>query len=336
MKIATATGRSNARCPLSFDKSSDLLATSNVTPQPYEFDVTALDHLEETYRALLREIDGGGDGGWPDGPAADALRSRLAAVCYQLGRVHYDLSCAAAAEGGRAAADRERALAVSMFLRARDAVEDREADADNVLSAINSLNMLGLIEGRDHGDHEEALQYLMEAEFVYQTHCEVAAAAARRRRGSSRTGRGPSSSRPPPASSCTPARALLAGCPGPRRRASAVIAKNPLVCARLYSLFYAVEAHKNRGQIADALIRTHFALKLQVENDLFLQSPLDWALSCALIAQLFAEQNAYRQARHHLAAASTMLEKIIPREYGDLYEYVFLFFVFFTFIVKYK
>lgn len=310
--------RLNACRPLSFDRSSELLGTSDVTPQPYEFDETARDALADAYRVLLRDIDDGP----PDGPAADALRSRLAAVCYQLGRVHYDASLAAAAAGRASAADGERALAAAMFLQARDAVEDREADADNVLSAINSLNMLGLIEGRHRGDHDEALQYLLEAEFVYQTHCE---AAERRRGGPSRAGRGPSASPPPPASSCTPARALLAGCPGQRRRASRATANNPLACARLYSLFYAVEAYKNRGQIADALIRTHFALRLQAETGLFLQSPLDWALSCALAAQLFAEQNAYGQARHHLAAASTMLEKIVPREYGDLCEYVYVY-----------
>lgn len=36
---------------------------------------------------------------------------------------------------------------------------------------------------------------------------------------------------------------------------------------------------------------------------------IEWALNSATLAQFFMEQNAFRQARHHLAAASHVLDK---------------------------
>lgn len=36
---------------------------------------------------------------------------------------------------------------------------------------------------------------------------------------------------------------------------------------------------------------------------------VEWALNSATLAQFFMEQNAFRQARHHLSAASHVLDR---------------------------
>lgn len=214
-----------------------------------------------------------------NGPEVKKLESRLAAVCYQLGRIYHDT-------------EDNTAMAESMFLKAKDTVKDHETEADNVLSVINSLNMLGYIKVKDEEDYEAALQYLLEAQRVYQEYNEE-------RRGSATT-----------------ANNLLPNCP---KKHAIIMIKNPLMCARLFTLFYIIEVYRNRENITDALMCTHLTLKIQLENNLFLQSPLDWALSSALIANFLCQQNAYKQARHHLAAASTYMEKIIPKQYESLY-----------------
>jgi len=272
--ILNKMAHSKTSYPLSLEN-SELVGISNITPQPYEFNVDAKENLEEVYHFLVSQIDA------RSGPEVKRLNSCLAAVCYQLGRIYYDIN-------------RNSGLAESMFLQAKDAVEDHESEPDNILSVINSLNMLGLIKEKYDKNHEEALQFFLEAEYVYQLYCELKFG--------------------PP----TPVNVLL-NCPISSRQKN----KNPLISARLYSLFYIIEVYKSRNMITDALICTHFTLRLQLENDYFLQSPLDWALTSAMIAELFCQQNAYKLARHHLAAASTFIEKIIPEDYPELYKYVY-------------
>ncbi|XP_060848555.1 KIF-binding protein [Rhopalosiphum padi] len=252
---------------------SELLGLSNLTLQPYESNPNLKENLEEMYHMLVLQVNS------LNGPDVKKFSSRLAAVCYQLGRIYYDT-------------EDDSAMAESMFLKAKDTVEDHESEADNILSVINSLNMLGYIKEKDNDDHEEALQYLLEAQYVYQEYNE-------QRWGSATT-----------------VNKLLPNCP---KKRALITNKNPLISSRLFTLFYIIEVYKNRGNITDALMCTHLTLKLQLENNLFLQSPLDWALSSALIANLLCQQNAYQQARHHLAAASTFMEKIIPKQYINLY-----------------
>jgi len=271
MANANTYGYSNA-------SNSELLGLSNLILQPYESNPNLKETFEEMYQMLVLQINSS------NGPEVKKLKSRLAAVCYQLGRMYHDT-------------EDNTAMAESMFLKAKDTVKDHETEADNVLSVINSLNMLGYIKEKNDEDHEAALQYLLEAQHVYQGYNEE-------RRGSATT---PNN--------------LLPNCP--KNRALS-IAKNPLMCARLFTLFYIIEVYKNRGNITDAIMCTHLTLKIRLENNLFLHNPLDWALSSALIGNLLCQQNAYQQARHHLAAASTYIEKVIPNQYESLYKYVFL------------
>lgn len=64
------------------------------------------------------------------------------------------------------------------------------------------------------------------------------------------------------------------------------------------------------GTLKDALksaVYCHWTLQRQLEfND---YEPIDWALNSATLSQFFMEKNGFKQARHHLAASSFILEK---------------------------
>jgi len=252
---------------------------SNLNLQPYESNVNAKESMEELYHTLVLKVNS-----LNGGPEENIFKSKLAAACYQLGRIYYDIR-------------NDSTMAESMFIKAISTVKDRESEADNIISVINSLNMLAYVEEKDNENHKKALKYLLEAETVYLKYNEERS--------------GPATIAP---------KLLPDYCP--RRRM--ITSKNPLLSARLFSLFYIIEVYKRLKLTTNAIISTHEALKLQLESSLFLQSPLDWALSSALISNLLVEQNAYQQARHHLAAASTVMEKIIPVKFTNLYKCVFL------------
>lgn len=271
------------RHPMSFYQSNPL-GVLGVAPQPYECGARPMiwkQKMEEIYYSLefeINKING------PDNDMVNRLYSRLAAVSYQLGRIYHSI-------GGR----KYVPWAEFMFVMAKEVLDGRESEPENVLNAINSLNMLGLIKVTSNGNYEEAMQYLLMAGRVFQKYCDLKSAAG------------------PPIS----AGALL-----DFTEASTFTVEKPLISARLYSLFYIIEVYKKRRMIKDILISVHTALELQVNNDYFVQSPLDWAMTCAQLAAFFSEQNAYKQARNHLAVASTFMEKTIPEKYGDLYKYV--------------
>lgn len=73
------------------------------------------------------------------------------------------------------------------------------------------------------------------------------------------------------------------------------------------TLYYMAQIY---GTLKDALksaVYCHRTLQRQLEmedND-----PIDWALNAATLSQFFMEKNGFKQARHHLAASSYVLEK---------------------------
>lgn len=71
------------------------------------------------------------------------------------------------------------------------------------------------------------------------------------------------------------------------------------------TLYYLAQVY---GVLKDALksaIYCHVTLKRQLEFDDY--EHIDWALNAATLSQFFMEKNGFKQARHHLAAASIML-----------------------------
>ncbi|KAG5893060.1 hypothetical protein JTB14_014840 [Gonioctena quinquepunctata] len=74
-----------------------------------------------------------------------------------------------------------------------------------------------------------------------------------------------------------------------------------------FTLYYLAQIY---GLLKDALkssVYCHITLQRQLAiND---YDPIDWALNAATLSQFFMEENGFKQARHHLAASSSMLEK---------------------------
>lgn len=73
------------------------------------------------------------------------------------------------------------------------------------------------------------------------------------------------------------------------------------------TLYYLAQIH---GALKDSIkssIYCHVTLQRQLEYDDY--DPIDWALNAATLSQVFMEQNGFKQARHHLAASSCILDK---------------------------
>ncbi|CAH1173704.1 unnamed protein product [Phaedon cochleariae] len=74
-----------------------------------------------------------------------------------------------------------------------------------------------------------------------------------------------------------------------------------------FTLYYLAQVY---GLLKDALkssVYCHITLQRQLEVDEY--DPIDWALNSATLSQFFMEKNGFKQARHHLAASSCILEK---------------------------
>lgn len=82
-------------------------------------------------------------------------------------------------------------------------------------------------------------------------------------------------------------------------------ARRSLEKTHTLTLYYLAQIY---GSLKDALksaVYCHVTLKRQLEYDDY--EPIDWSLNAATLSQFLMEQNGFKQARHHLAAASYML-----------------------------
>lgn len=83
--------------------------------------------------------------------------------------------------------------------------------------------------------------------------------------------------------------------------------------AHTLTLYYLAQIYGSLKENLKSAIYCHVTLRRQLQYQDY--EPIDWALNSATLSQFFAEQNGFFQARHHLAAASTILEK-----YGETLE----------------
>lgn len=80
-----------------------------------------------------------------------------------------------------------------------------------------------------------------------------------------------------------------------------------LETAHTLTLYYLAQVYGSLKQNLKSAIYCHITLKRQLQyND---YEAIDWALNSATLSQFFSEQNGFYQARHHLAAASSILDK---------------------------
>lgn len=77
--------------------------------------------------------------------------------------------------------------------------------------------------------------------------------------------------------------------------------------AHTLTLYYLAQVYGSLKENLKSAVYCHVTLRRQLQYKVY--EPIDWALNSATLSQFFAEQNGFFQSRHHLAAASTILEQ---------------------------
>ncbi|KAG7306104.1 hypothetical protein JYU34_008688 [Plutella xylostella] len=77
--------------------------------------------------------------------------------------------------------------------------------------------------------------------------------------------------------------------------------------AHTLTLYYMAQLYGYFKERVKSSIYCHTTLRRQLQYSDY--EPIDWALNAATLSQFFAEQNGFYQSRHHLAAASTILDQ---------------------------
>lgn len=73
------------------------------------------------------------------------------------------------------------------------------------------------------------------------------------------------------------------------------------------TLYYLAQIFGAMKEALKSSIYCHITLQRQLQMDDY--DPIDWALNAATLSQFFMEKNGFKQARHHLAASSYILEQ---------------------------
>ncbi|XP_026483582.1 KIF-binding protein-like [Vanessa tameamea] len=77
--------------------------------------------------------------------------------------------------------------------------------------------------------------------------------------------------------------------------------------AHTLSLYYLAQVYGSLKENLKSAIYCHVTLRRQLQYSDY--ESIEWALNSATLSQFFAEQNGFFQSRHHLSAASTILEQ---------------------------
>lgn len=77
--------------------------------------------------------------------------------------------------------------------------------------------------------------------------------------------------------------------------------------AHTLTLYYLAQVYGSLKENLKSAIYCHVTLRRQLQYSDY--EPIDWALNSATLSQFYAEQCGFFQSRHHLAAASTILEQ---------------------------
>ncbi|XP_041988397.1 KIF-binding protein [Aricia agestis] len=77
--------------------------------------------------------------------------------------------------------------------------------------------------------------------------------------------------------------------------------------AHTLTLYYLAQVYGSLKENLKSAIYCHVTLRRQLQYSDY--EPIDWALNSATLSQYFAEHNGFFQSRHHLSAASTVLDQ---------------------------
>ncbi|XP_011187350.1 KIF-binding protein [Zeugodacus cucurbitae] len=83
--------------------------------------------------------------------------------------------------------------------------------------------------------------------------------------------------------------------------------KGPKELESLYTLctFYLAQVHGHLGELEKSAQYCHLTLRRQLESKTY--EPIDFALNAATLSQYFIGENMFKEARHHLAAATYIM-----------------------------
>lgn len=162
-----------------------------------------------------------------------------------------------------------------------DSLYDNAFKPEVILILMTALNQLGIL-WSERGDPEKSKEYLEKAEKLYEEFTKDA-------------------------SSCMAAvsfhdlfRTSSPEIPQPD-------AENMLEKLYTLTLYYLAQIYGSLNDHVKSAAYCHTTLKRQLESKDF--DPVDWALNSATLSQYFMEKNGFSQARHHLAAASFILDQ---------------------------
>lgn len=155
--------------------------------------------------------------------------------------------------------------------------EGQECDPSFVLVALTALNQLGLLwSERENLEHSK--EYLERAEKLYNDF---------------------KATKQMPADMTD----LYKVCKDNSPTDSLVILEK----AHTLTLYYLAQVFTQLKDVIRSTVYFHITLKRQLEcKD---DDPIEWAVNAATLSQVFMENNGFKQARHHLSAASFILDK---------------------------
>ena len=148
-----------------------------------------------------------------------------------------------------------------------------------ILILVTALNQLGIL-WSERADPEKAKEFLERAENLYEEFTKNPSSSAVSFQDLFRT--------------CSPE------VPQPDT-------ENMLEKLYTLTLYYLAQIYGTLNDLVKSAAYCHTTLKRQLESKDF--DPIDWALNSATLSQYFVGKNAFSQARHHLAAASYILDQ---------------------------
>ena len=147
---------------------------------------------------------------------------------------------------------------------------------------LETYNQLGILWG-NWGEHQKALEYLLKAKAVYESHIAL----------------------PPPITFSQ----WLSG-----REESEQQREKSFEAQHTHTLFYLAQVFGHLNQAKQSALYCQQTLCRQVESRDY--DALEWSVSCATLSQYYLNTQLYRQSRHCLAAASHVLQRFCTEGTG--------------------
>ncbi|XP_050466288.1 KIF-binding protein [Cataglyphis hispanica] len=173
-------------------------------------------------------------------------------------------------------------IAKEYFMRCINLLEECKLTPEGILPAISANNQMGIIYAQQ-GSYREARDYLEQAENMYNKFIKDV--------------------------QFDPVHMVTIM--GIQEIEGDLSAKNILEKLHTLTLYYLAQVCRELGDKCNFALYCHRTLSKQLSQNKITQDLdyVEWALNAATISQYFIENDKFPQARHHLAAASCVLEK---------------------------